>query len=331
MFETPDQAPEAKSGTIAENPIAREIYFKPGKSQVAAIKGKITASDLGVKFSHREGAFEEGVPGTYSDLRAFTLYVLGVYSRFAGQEFNEANPKDSLKFTSTIYRAPSDQIYFRLKGVKDVRTRPDLSGFWAVGDYRTLRNFCDTQSYRNSVGYKRIAICYCVELQEVIEIVINRRIEYGMAEAISVSTSTPRDPRRISGLCDLSTCFWGFRFAGDFVEVDEIKGKPCEPFSGKKEWGFAPVFQCGVCKAGGKSPELFAQLAELQATVDHYVDEQIAWAKSVGAGNEEPEHGPSKPEVQAHTHRAAYSTGFEPDDRFPSTAPNSDDNLDLPF
>jgi len=286
-FETPDSAPEAvnNSGFI-DNPISREIFYKSGKAQVSGTKGKISPEDLGIKFTYREGAYEEGVKASYASLPAFTIYILGIYSRFAGQEYNEAKPGESVNYTSTIYRDPKDPLFFRMKGVKDIRSDARYNGYWRAGNYHDVRAFSDTQAYKTSVGYKKIAVCWCMELQCVVEIQVNRKVEFGMAEAISTSTNTPRDPRRIGGLNDLATVFWGFRFTGDFIEVDEIKGKPCENFSGKKEWVFAPVFKCGVKKAAGNEPELFAMLAEKQAEVDAYVDSQVAWARSIVNGNE---------------------------------------------
>jgi hypothetical protein len=284
-FEQPDAAPEAvNTGSFIDNPISREIFYKSGKAQVPGTKGKISPEDLGIKFSYREGEYEEGVKASYASLPAFTVYVLGVYSRFAGQEYNEAKPGESVNYTSTLYRDPKDPLFFRMKGVKDIRSDARYNGYWKAGNYHDVRAFADAQAYKTQVGYKKVMVCYCLELQCVVEIQVNRKIEFGMAEAIAKSTNTPRDPRRIGGLCDLSTVFWGFRFTGDFIEVDEIKGKPCENFTGKREWVFAPVFQCGVKKANGNDPELFTLMAEKQAEVDAYVDNQVDWAKSIVAG-----------------------------------------------
>lgn len=318
-FEQPDAAPEAvNSGSFIDNPISREIFYKSGKAQVSGTKGKISPEDLGVKFTYREGDYEEGVKASYASLPAFTLYVLGIYSRFAGQEYNEAKPSESVNYTSTLYRDPKDILFFRMKGVKDIRSDVRYNGYWKAGNYHDVRSFADMQAYKTQVGYKKVAICWCMELKCVVEIQVNRKVEYGMAESIAKSTNTPRDPRRIGGLNDLSTVFWGFRFTGDFIEVDEIKGKPCENFTGKKEWVFAPVFQCGVKKSNGNEPELFAMLAEKQAEVDAYVDSQVAWAKSIVSGNTAVEDMHSRP-ISDSAEFPVVEVG------------NNDDYLDLPF
>lgn len=326
-FEVPDAAPEAvTTGSFLENPISREIFYKSGKAQVSGTKGKISPEDLGIKFTYRVNDYEEGVKADYDTLPTFTIYVLGIYSRFAGQEYNEAKPSESVNYTSTIYRAPADTLFFRMKGVKDIRSDARYNGFWKAGTYHDVRAFADKQRYSNQVGYKKIAVCWCMELQCVVELQVNRKIEFGMADAIAKSTNTPRDPRRIGGLTDLSTVFWGFRFSGDFIEVDEIKGKPCENFSGKKEWVFAPVFQCGVKKAEGNEPELFALMAGKQAEIDAYVDNQVSWAKSIVSGNAGSaidDEGYAKP---------VSSDGYEfPADENAAPAIENNSESDLPF
>lgn len=329
-FEQPDFAPEAVNTAFTENPISREIFYKSGKAQVSGTKGKISPEDLGIKFSYRESDYEEGVKASYASLPAFTVYVLGVYSRFAGQDYNEDKPSESVNYTSTLYRDPKDVLFFRMKGVKDIRSDSRWNGYWRAGNYHDVRAFADLQSYKKQVGYKKVMVCYCLELQCVVEIQVNRKIEFGMAEAIAKSTNTPRDPRRIGGLTDLSTVFWGFRFTGDFIEVDEIKGKPCENFSGKKEWVFAPVFQCGVKKANGNEPKLFELMAAKQAEVNAYVDSQVEWAKSILSGTDSKEVNDEGYKPSA----SQRSTQLEAQDDWPvidNSAQPIDDSDILPF
>ena len=41
------------------------------------------------------------------------------------------------------------------------------------------------QDYRDKVGYKKVAVCWCEELKDVIELQVNRKIEFGLAQAIA--------------------------------------------------------------------------------------------------------------------------------------------------
>jgi len=300
-FQTPDAPPEAKTQTgFAESPIQHEIEFHGRKSQPHGTVGKLTAGDLDVAFKVYIPSKEQGVSGDLTELRALTFYVLGVYSKFAGVDFNTAKPKESDRFTSTLYRGPKDLMYFRQGFVKEIRENRDYANRWKVGNYAEVRAFTKAQDYGEKVGYKKMLLVWCEQLKCICEMVCSRRVEYGMAAAIAIATKTAHNAGRIGGLNDLSTQFWGFHFAGDFHTVADVKGGECIPFSGKSEWGFAPVFKCGVIK---DTAEKFQILAEAQMEVDNYVDSQIKWAEAIAGvvnENNEPQNGTAQPTPHPH-------------------------------
>ena len=293
MFDQPQAPPEAvNSSSFTESPIKLVIDFNGRKSQPQGTKGKISAEDLNVCFSYYKRSGQEGEKGTVVVVPAFSFFVLGVYSRFAGTNFNQDKPSESDHYTSTLYRSKNDVAFFRKEYVSKIRENEAYKNEWSVGNYNQLREFADGQSYRKSVGYKKTALCYCLETDSIVEIGISRRVEYGMANAIAVATKTEHNGKRIGGLNLLSTEFWGFTFNGQFQAVTDVKGDECRPISDKGEWGFAPVLVCGVVKPGSTGSvtvrgtsvqisDIFARCSELQMECDAYVDSQIQWAASI--------------------------------------------------
>jgi len=341
MFDQPQAPPEAvNSGSFTESPIKLVIDFNGRKSQPQGTKGKISAQDLNVCFSYYKRSEHEGEKGTVVVVPAFSFFVLGIYSRFAGTNFNQDRPSESDHYTSTLYRGKNDVAFFRKEYVSKIRENEAYKNHWSVGNYNQLREFADAQSYRKSVGYKKTALCYCVETDSVVEIGISRRVEYGMANAIATATRTEHNGKRIGGLNMLTTEFWGFTFSGQFQAVTDVKGDECRPISDKGEWGFAPVLTCGVVKptstgnvtARGLSitiSEIFARCAELQMECDAYVDSQIQWAGSLLNGGAPVDE--AKEQIEQQQREAAFSqpaqqrnaSGFQPivDVPFPNQAP----------
>ena len=309
MFDQPTAPPEAKqSGAFAENPIAFSLDFRSGKSQPPTTNGKLTPQDLGVKFSYYRRSPHEGEKGETVEVNSFTIFVLGVYSRFAGVNFNTAKPSESEHYTSTPYRTVKDMCFFRKEYVRKIRENEAYKNEWSVGSYHQLRSFADGQAYREKVGYKKILFAYCLETDNVIEIAVSRRVEYGLAAAIAAATNTAHNPNRIGGLNDLSTEFWGFQFSGKYHDVLDIKGKECKPFDGKGEWGFSPYFACFVVSSHSqnKGAEVYLRCTELQMNVDAYVDSQIQWAEQI-AGGKNNEDVPGEAAEQA-AREAALAT-----------------------
>ena len=364
MFDSPQAPPEAvNSGTFTENPISFVLDFNGRKSQPQGTKGKISAQDLNVCFSYYKRSEHEGEKGQVVVVPSFSFFVLGIYSRFAGVNFNQDKPSESDHYTSTLYRSKHDFAFFRKEYVAKIRENEAYKNHWCVGNYNQLRAFADKQPYFQKVGYKKTALCYCVESDSIIEISINRRMEYGMANAIAAATRTEHNAKRIGGLNLLTTEFWGFTFKGEFHEVTDVKGDECRPISDKGEWGFAPKFACGVVKStstgsvpvrGNQVPitEIFARCAELQMECDAYVDSQIEWARQIMGGettNEEKveqseqaarEAAFSQPtqrqnngfadpiavEFPTHVPPVDYTAGAQPNDVPPSFDPNDPAN-----
>jgi hypothetical protein len=355
MFDQPQTPPEAvNSQGFAQSPIDFVLDFNGRKSQPQGTKGKVSASDLNVCFSYYKRSEQEGEKGQVVTVPAFSFFVFGIYSRFAGTNFNQDKPSESEHYTSTIYRGKNDVAFFRKEYVSKIRENEAYKNHWSVGTYDQLRAFADKQTYREKVGYKKTALCYCIESDSIIEIGINRRMEYGMANAIAVATRTEHNAKRIGGLNLLTTEFWGFSFKGDFHEVTDVKGGECIPISTKGEWGFAPSFVCGVVKqtstgvvnVNGKQiplTEIFARCSELQMECDAYVDSQIEWAKQILNGGDEPQ-SQNDPAEQA-AREAAFSAPSRPSapaqpraqEAWPAQAPpvdytnSSADGDDLPF
>ena len=290
MFNQPQAAPEAvNSGSFVQSPIDIEIDFNGRKSQAQGIRGKVSAEDLNVCFSYYKRSDIEGEKGQVVKVDKFTFFILGIYSRFAGTVFNQDKPKESEHYTSTLYRSKKDLAFFRKEYVKKIRENEAYANHWCVGNYDQLRAFADRQTYRQSVGFKKTALCYCIESDSIVEIGISRRVEYGMAKAIADATNTPHNANRINGLNLLTTEFWGFSFNGKYQEVTDVKGKECVPVSDKGEWGFAPIFTCVTVRASSTNPDslkVYARCAELQMECDAYVDSQIQWAEQLASGND---------------------------------------------
>lgn len=323
MFDKPTAPPEAKSSAaFAESPIAFSIDYRGGKSQPEKTSGKLSPEDLEVKFSYYKRSEHEGEKGTTVEMPAFNFFVLGIYSRFAGVNFNTDKPSESEHYTSTPYRTVKDMCFFRKEYVKKIRENEAYRNEWSVGNYHQLRAFADKQTYREKVGYKKIMLAYCIETDCVVEIAVNRRVEYGLAASIAAATNSAHNPNRIGGLNDLSTQFWGFSFAGKFHTVLDVKGKECKPFEGKGEWGFAPAFDCFVVSSTstGRGGEVFTKCSDLQMEVDGYVDSQIQWAEQIAGGmNNEDVPGEN---MAQEARVAAMST--------PSAAPSFADPVKAP-
>lgn len=349
MFDQPTAPPEAKSSAaFAENPIAFSLDYRGGKSQPEKTSGKLSPQDLDVKFSYYKRSQHEGEKGEVVEMQNFTFFVLGVYSRFAGVNFNIDKPSESVHYTSTPYRTVKDMCFFRKEYVKKIRENEAYKNEWTVGNYHQLRAFADKQDYREKVGYKKILLVYCLEVDCVVEILVNRRVEYGIAAAIAASTNSAHNPNRIGGLNDLSTQFWGFQFTGNFHTVLDVKGKECKPFEGKGEWGFAPAFNCFIVSATSqnKAAEVYLKCADLQMNVDAYVDSQIQWAEQIAGGkNNEDEPGESARPTQtqldqadamgfanpATAPRAPASAPTYGGNPFPTEAPPATEGDELPF
>ncbi len=186
-------------------------------------------------------------------LKPFTFFVLEVYSGLTGA----AQDKTKGEWSN-----------FWSNRVKDTRTQPytlyvngqktEFSGLWNDIYDRV------TAQFGKAVKNVRVIIAYCKELDAVIEIPLTAFAERGVKKSIADSQNAHGkklkwENVKLYGLAD-NDHIWGFSLK-NFEQVNE-KG---EPYDGKGDLYFSPVFHCGILQPTGNGIELHQKCVEHQA------------------------------------------------------------------
>ena len=131
---------------------------------------------------------------------------------------------------------------------------PILSGYYAKKQHIDGVATVGGQPIPAGAGFTVYAKAWCVQLNEVIEIELSSGVQQGMKIAISDADARAgrrTDPEKVFLLSIANSDYlWGFHLFGY-----EKTGKDWQPYTGKGDLFFRPVFQSGILNAQ-KSLEL---------------------------------------------------------------------------
>lgn len=248
--------------TNTDNPIQLTIEYKPGETDatwasMATPEKLIEANKLGFSYYNKD---------TQSRviLESATFYILRQYLRLGGKIW-ESRPARSFESNLT-HDLRTDRISFRESYVK--------GGLKKIGTKDEVRAWANAQGLPNgATGVNIILVCYCPELNAVVEIKATKRIEVAIAKAIKNASGRAPGRSFLFDLCSIDTRFLAFGFTGQYAKVkkplpDQIdEGKE---YDGNGQLLFEPVFRFGEITIG-KNPNRHAQLKYMSDLVEEYV------------------------------------------------------------